>query len=87
MISETQKLISGNFLNTLRFQKSVAENCRKLSSLFAKIYRVCRRQKMGELSVDDVHSFQVFLNRYKDLHGHNLGPKTQNFHLIALRAF
>ncbi len=40
-----------------------------------------------ELDADDIHQFQIFLNRYKDLRDRNLSPKTQNYHLIALRAF
>lgn len=42
---------------------------------------------MDRLSLDDVHAYQLFLNRYADERGRSLGVKTQNYHLIALRAF
>ncbi len=39
------------------------------------------------LTLEDVHAYQLFLNRYKDERERTLGMKTQNYHLIALRAF
>lgn len=87
MISETQKLIS-KFLEHVEISKNqsrkTVENYHHYLQRFAEFFGP---KKIGELSVDDVHSFQVFLNRYKDAHDRNLSPKTQNFHLIALRAF
>ncbi len=41
----------------------------------------------ADFSLDDVHRYQMFLNRYKDERDRPLGVKTQNYHLIALRAF
>ena len=41
----------------------------------------------GDFTLDDVHNYQLFLNRYKDERERPLGVKTQNYHLIALRAF
>jgi len=41
----------------------------------------------SELTLDDIHGYQLYLNRFRDLHERPLGPKTQNYHLIALRAF
>lgn len=41
----------------------------------------------SELTVGDVQSYQVFLNRYVDKRQRSLGVKTQNYHLIALRSF
>lgn len=40
-----------------------------------------------ELALDDVHRYQLFLNRYVDEREHGLSVKTQNYHLVALRAF
>ncbi len=87
MISETQKLIS-KFLEHVEISKNQSrKTVENYHHYLQRFIEFVGDKKMGELSVDDVHSFQVFLNRYKDLHGHNLSPKTQNFHLIALRAF
>jgi site-specific recombinase XerD len=34
-----------------------------------------------------IHKYRIYLNRYSDERGRTLGGKTQNYHLIALRAF
>ncbi|MFT7184430.1 MAG: site-specific recombinase XerD [Oceanicoccus sp.] len=39
------------------------------------------------IDLEDVHKYQLFLNRYMDTRDRPLSPKTQNYHLIALRAF
>jgi site-specific recombinase XerD len=39
------------------------------------------------ISMDTIHKYRLYLNRYMDEQGRTLGPKTQNYHLIALRAF
>jgi len=39
------------------------------------------------ISLDTIHNYRLYLNRYSDEQGRTLGPKTQNYHLIALRAF
>ena len=44
-------------------------------------------RRPGDFTLDDVHKYQLFLNRYKDGRQRPLGAKTQNYHLIALRAF
>lgn len=44
-------------------------------------------KKADELSIDDVHRYQLFLSRYVDNRERPLSMKTQNYHLIALRAF
>jgi len=41
----------------------------------------------GSISLPDIHNYRLFLNRYKDTRGRTLGIKTQNYHIIALRAF
>lgn len=39
------------------------------------------------LTLQKIQNYRLYLNRYKDLHGNLLGTKTQNYHIIALRAF
>ena len=41
----------------------------------------------GAIALGDIHNYRLFLNRYKDKRGRTLGIKTQNYHIIALRAF
>lgn len=40
-----------------------------------------------QIDLKKVQDFRLFLNRYKDQRGKGLGKKTQNYHIIALRAF
>lgn len=39
------------------------------------------------ITLNDIHKYRLFLNRYSDDRGRTLGIKTQNYHIIALRAF
>ena len=40
-----------------------------------------------ELDLKKIQNYRLFLNRFLDYRGRNLSIKTQNFHIIALRAF
>ncbi len=40
-----------------------------------------------EITMEKIHKYRLYLNRYQDERGRTLGAKTQNYHLIALRAF
>jgi site-specific recombinase XerD len=39
------------------------------------------------ITLNNIHKYRLFLNRYEDDRGRTLGVKTQNYHIIALRAF
>jgi len=39
------------------------------------------------IDLNKVHAYQLHLNRLEDKKGNNLSKKTQNYHVIALRAF
>lgn len=41
----------------------------------------------GDLTLEHIHRFRLFLNRFRDNHNQALAIKTQNYHIIALRAF
>lgn len=43
--------------------------------------------KPGDINLDAVRQFRLWLNRMEDNHGEPLKKNTQNYHLIALRAF
>lgn len=40
-----------------------------------------------QITLQKIQDFRLFLNRFQDKHGKGLGVKTQNYHIIALRAF
>lgn len=86
-ITELQRLIT-RFLENLEVGRNKAfktvENYHHYLQRFADFIG---DKKPGELSLDDVHKYQMFLNRYKDERERPLSVKTQNYHIIALRAF
>ncbi|MBP7670994.1 tyrosine-type recombinase/integrase [Candidatus Gracilibacteria bacterium] len=41
----------------------------------------------NELTLDQIHNYRLHLNRLLDERKNTLGKKTQNYHIIALRAF
>lgn len=41
----------------------------------------------NNITLEMIHKYRLYLNRYSDERGRTLSPKTQNYHLIALRAF
>ncbi len=41
----------------------------------------------GDITVEKIHEYRLFLSRYVDKHGISLKRVTQNYHLIALRSF
>lgn len=41
----------------------------------------------SKITLQDVEKYRLFLNRHRDERGRRLGIKTQNYHMIALRAF
>ena len=43
-------------------------------------------REIEKLSLDDVSEYRIYLNRFENENGVGLGKKTQNYHIIALRA-
>lgn len=86
-ITPLQRWIT-RFLEHLEIGKNKSpktiENYHHYLQRFASYYE---KGDPSALTLDDVHGYQMFLNRYVDVREHSLGVKTQNYHLIALRAF
>ncbi len=64
--------------------RKTIENYHHYLQRFASYYA---KGDPSALTLDDVHGYQMFLNRYVNERSNGLGVKTQNYHLIALRAF
>lgn len=86
-VTELQKLIT-RFLENLEIGRGksqrTVENYHHYLQRFADFVG---DKKPGDFTLDDIHKYQLFLNRFKDARERGLSPKTQNYHLIALRAF
>lgn len=86
-VTELQHLIT-RFLEHLEVGKNKArKTVENYHHYLQRFYDFFEGRDIGTLSLDDVHKYQLFLNRFVDLHNNALGVKTQNYHMIALRAF
>jgi site-specific recombinase XerD len=86
-ISELQRLIT-RFLTHLEVGQGKSEKTiENYHHYLQRFHDFIEGKDPKKLDLDDVHAYQLFLNRYKDEREQGLGPKTQNYHLIALRAF
>lgn len=59
------------------------ENYQHYLGRFLEFYNDKDIEKLG---LDDVQEYRIYLNRYENENGSTLGKKTQNYHIIALRA-
>lgn len=86
-LTTLQRLIT-RFLEHLEIGKNKSrktiENYHHYLQRFAEFYGAREMQNLG---LDDVHQYQLYLNRFVDKRDRGLSVKTQNYHLIALRAF
>lgn len=86
-VSELQRLIT-RFLEHLEIaQNKSLKTIQNYHHYLQRFADFVDEKDPGELHLDDVHQYQLFLNRYVDERKRSLSPKTQNYHLIALRAF
>ncbi len=87
VLNELQRLIT-RFLEHLEIVKNkspkTVENYHHYLQRFADF---AGGKAPSELSLEDVHRYQIHLSRWTDEQGKGLSVKTQNYHLIALRAF
>lgn len=81
------------FLDYCEVEKGLSNNTQKnyaqYLKLFSKWLQVNNSEKMlpSELTTDDIWNYRLYLARtYKTQSGSNLGKKSQNYYLIALRA-
>ena len=85
-MNELQKLIN-RFLQHLEVAKGKSKKTIENYHHYLQRFHDYIEGKMpGALDLDDVHGYQMFLNRWEDENGKGLSIKTQNYHLIALRA-
>ncbi|MFC1656246.1 site-specific tyrosine recombinase/integron integrase [Patescibacteria group bacterium] len=90
-MSKSSKSISGlirQFLEHVEVgknqSKKTIENYEHYLNRFLNWYG---DKKPHLIKLNDIHKYRLFLNRYQDDRGRTLGVKTQNYHVIALRAF
>jgi len=61
------------------------ENYRHYLKRFKDFYGA--HKEVSKIILKDIHDYRLFLNRFVDDKGKKLSIKTQNYHIIALRAF
>jgi len=85
--SKLQKLAQ-DFLDYLEIEKGRAAKTVENYKFYLKRFFVWANiNDPGKISQDMVRNFRLWLNRQKDTAGQPLKKNTQNYHLIALRAF
>lgn len=86
-ITELQSLIT-RFLQNLEVGRGKSvKTVENYHHYLQRFHDFIEGKSPSHLSLDDIHNYQMYLNRYKDKHDKKLSSKTQNYHLIALRAF
>lgn len=86
-ITEIQRLI-GKFLQHLEVAKGQSEKTiENYHHYLMRFVDFIGSKPVSKVGLEDVHRYQMYLNRLEDEHGARLSGKTQNYHLVALRAF
>jgi site-specific recombinase XerD len=78
-----------NFLEYLEIEKGRSEATLKNYDFYLRRFaQWAKNPSPGKITADIVRKYRLWLNRYEDAKtGQQLNPKTQNYHLIALRSF
>ncbi len=85
--SKLQKLAQ-DFLDYLEVEKGRATNTVANYKFYLKRFFVWANiNDPSKITLDNVRGFRLWLNRQRDANGQPLKKNTQNYHLIALRAF
>lgn len=86
-VNELQRLIT-RFLQNLEIGRGKSpKTVENYHHYLQRFHDFIEGKGPGKIDLDDVHSYQLYLNRFKDDRDRPLSIKTQNYHLIALRAF
>lgn len=76
------------FLTYIEVEKNKSILTRRNYDLYlSKFIAVSKLTKPGDITLDDVRDFRLWLNRQENKRGATLKKSTQNYYLIALRSF
>lgn len=80
-----------NFLQSIELEKNASEQTlRNYSHYLSRFLNWAEKENITEpkqIDINVITSYRQHLNRIKDQRGNGLSTKTQNYHIIALRAF
>lgn len=80
-----------DFLEHIEVERNLSRltvrNYRHYLSRFAQWFESVGFEDIGDLDLDKMLKYRVFLSQYTDEHGDSLTKKTQGYHIIALRSF
>jgi len=90
-MSQNIKELVQEFLEYLEVEKGrsqkTAENYDRYLRRFKKFAQEAGVRSPSDIDLKLVHKYRLFLNRLTDNKGKTLGKKTQNYHVVGLRAF
>jgi site-specific recombinase XerD len=76
------------FLEYLEIEKNKSQKTLENYNHYLKRFlEFSKIQDPKNINLEIVRKYRLFLNRFTDKHGANLKKSTQNYHIIALRAF
>ena len=77
------------FLEHLEVTKNSSPKTLENYSHYLKRFQEFMKEDLApsKLTLEHIHQYRLHLNRIEDRKGKTLGTKTQNYHVIALRAF
>ncbi len=82
------KQLKTQFLEHLEIEKNrSAKTVENYNHYLTRFLEVSKINQTGDLTEDVIRKFRIYLNRTADKHGQTLKKVTQNYHIIALRAF
>jgi len=90
-MSQNIKGLIQSFLEYLEVEKGRSQKTVENYHRYLKRFnQFCLKNKIiapANINLDLIHKFRLFLNRLTDQKGQSLSKKTQNYHVVALRAF
>jgi len=90
-MSQNIKELVQEFLEYLEVEKGrsqkTAENYDRYLRRFKKFSKKAGVEFPNDINLKLVHKYRLFLNRLTDNKGKTLSKKTQNYHVVGLRAF
>lgn len=85
--SEIQTLVT-DFLEHCEIEKDHSElTIRNYAHYLHRFVQFSGAKRPSDITLDLVRKYRIKLNRYRDENGEDLKKVTQNYHIIALRAF
>jgi site-specific recombinase XerD len=80
--------LTHDFVEFLEVERGRSQKTAENYTLYlARFVEFSNDIKVGDITIETVRKYRLWLNRYEDDQKRKLSPRTQSYHLIALRVF